>query len=160
MKKIVIAQKSDIDNIAVLRTEQQVEDWEKTLGVSFRDKADRFYELTKNHLNAKLNDSLFFYLMYIDEIPVAMCALEELEELPQITVCNEKTGRHGWIVSVFTRPEHRGCGYQQELMKVLLEFAGDKGFSNITLTANTPDAKHIYKKLGFEYISDKYLLNL
>lgn len=31
-------------------------------------------------------------------------------------------------------------------------------FCDITLTTNTPDAAHIYEKLGFQYISKKYFL--
>ena len=31
-------------------------------------------------------------------------------------VCIENK-RHGWVVSVYTKPEHRGRGYQQALMQ-------------------------------------------
>ena len=33
-----------------------------------------------------------------------MAALEELSELPQITVCSDKNGRHCYLVSVYTKP--------------------------------------------------------
>lgn len=160
MKRIVVADDSHIDAISKLRVEQQIEDWHKTSGKSFEEYADEFLKITKEHLTAKLNKSLYFVLMYIDDLPVAMCALEELGELPQITACSEKNHRHGWISSVYTKPLYRGNGYQQELIRVLLDLAEDKGFTEITLTTNSPDAKHIYEKFGFEYISDKYYLDL
>ena len=98
--------------------------------------------------------------MYLDNKPIAMCALEELSELPQITVCSEKNGRHCCLVSVYTKPNYRGNGYQQQLIKYLLDFAKLENFNDITLTTNTPDAVHIYEKVGFKLISNKYFLNL
>lgn len=98
--------------------------------------------------------------MYIDGEPVTVCGIEELSELPQITVCTEDNGRHGCIVSVYTKPEYRGKGYQQETIKLLLDYAKKEGFNDITLTTNTPDAAHIYEKLGFKKISSKYFLNI
>lgn len=40
----------------------------------------------------------------------------------------------------------------------LLDFALKQGYTDIVLSTNTPDAKHIYEKLGFQYISDKHYL--
>ena len=94
-----------------------------------------------------------------DNKPVAMCALEEQDELPPITVCMENK-RHGWVVSVYTKPEHRGKGYQQALMKELLQMARERGFGDVTLTTNRPDAIHVYEKAGFRHTSDKYFLKL
>jgi len=160
MEKAVMAECKDIDDITALRAEQQIEDWQNTVGKSFESYRQVFSDVTKKHLYERLNKSIFFSMMYIDNLPVAMCALEELGELPQITVCSGNNGRHGCIVSVYTRPDYRGNGYQQRLIRLLLAFAREKGFSNITLTTNTPDAKHIYEKAGFKYISDKYFLSL
>ena len=98
--------------------------------------------------------------MYYENEPIAICALEELSELPQITVCTEPDGRHCCLVSVYTKPAWRGNGYQQELIRYLLDFAKKEGFNDITLTTNTPDAMHIYEKLGFQMISNKYFLAL
>ena len=94
--------------------------------------------------------------MYIEGKPVAMAALEELSELPQITICSAKNGRHCCLVSVYTKPDYRGKGYQQQVIKYLLEFAQSEGFTDIMLTTNTPDAIHIYEKFGFKQISSKY----
>lgn len=161
MLNIKIAELSDIDSIATLRVEQQIEDWNHTAADKDYSKyAEGFKIITKNYLLSRLNKSIYFALMYIDASPIAMCALEESGSLPQITLCENKDLRCGSIVSVYTKPDFRGRGYQQRLLKSLLSFAKETGFGEITLTTNTPDAKHIYEKSGFEYISDKYYLKL
>lgn len=89
-----------------------------------------------------------------------MCGLEETDELPQITVCTQVAYRHGWLVSAYTKPQYRGNGYMQALVTEVLQCAKENGFSDLTLTTNTPDAMHIYEKVGFRYVSDKYYLAL
>ena len=93
----------------------------------------------------------------INEKPIAMCGIEELCELPQITICAESDSRHCCVVSVYTKPKYRRNGYQQELIKYLLEYAKKEHFNDITLTTNTPDAAHIYEKVGFKKISSKFI---
>lgn len=160
MNKIAMATFENINDIVDLRVEMQIEDWNETLGNNFSCYSDEFAQITKSHLENKLNISIFFAIMYIEGKPIAMAALEELSELPQITVCSDKSGRHCCLVSVYTKPDYRGKGYQQQVIKYLLEFAQSEGFTDITLTTNTPDAKHIYEKFGFKQISSKYFLNL
>lgn len=99
-------------------------------------------------------------MMYIGGKPIAICAIEELLELPQITVCIDGTVRNDCIVSVYTKPEFRGKGYQQELITYLLDFAKAERFNDITLTTNTPDEKHIYSEVEFKMISNKIFLAL
>lgn len=161
MLMIKIADCTDIDNITALRVEQQIEDWNKTALIKdFSKYSDSFTSITKNHLLKNLNKSVYFVIMYLKNSPIAMCALEETYELPQITICEKPHSRFGSLVSVYTKPDFRGKGCQQKLLKELLNFAKQQGFTDITLTTNTADAKHIYKKLGFEYISDKYYLKI
>ncbi|MCM1114134.1 MAG: GNAT family N-acetyltransferase [Clostridium sp.] len=157
---IKIADVNDINGIVQLKVEMQIEDWQKTLSQDFSCYADEFAEITKKHLEDKLNKSIYFAIMYMDKAPIAMCAIEELSELPQITVCSDRNGRHCCIVSVYTKLDYRGRGHQQQLIKYLLDFAKSQNFNDITLTTNTPDAIHIYEKVGFKLISNKYFLNL
>ena len=147
MNTVVTAKDENIEDIVKLRVEMQIEDWSKTLNKDFSAYAEKFAVITGNHIIPRLNKSLYFALMYIDGEPVTVCGIEELSELPQITVCTEDNGRHGCIVSVYTKPENRGKGYQQETIKLLLDYAKKEGFNDITLTTNTPDAAHIYEKL-------------
>lgn len=160
MKKMIIATDENIDDIVDLRVEMQIEDWSTTLDKDFTCYANQFSEITRKHIEMRLNKSIYFAMTYLDKKPVAMCAIEELSELPQITVCTDSNGRHCCVVSVYTKPEYRGKGYQQELIKYLLDFAKKECFNDITLTTNTPDAAHIYQKVGFKMISNKYFLAL
>ena len=51
-------------------------------------------------------------------------------------------------------------GYKTLETMSISAFAKSKGFTEITLTTNTPDAIHIYEKFGFKEISRKYFLSL
>ncbi|MBE5795979.1 MAG: GNAT family N-acetyltransferase [Clostridiales bacterium] len=157
--RIVRADLSHIEAITDMRVRQQVEHWTRTLGEDFSVYAAHYREVTASYLRRRLNHSLFYVIKYVDNEPVAMCALEEQDELPPITVCVENK-RHGWVVSVYTMPEHRGRGYQQALMQELLQMARERGFGDVTLTTNRPDAIHVYEKAGFRHVSDKYFLKL
>lgn len=157
--RIVRADLSHIDVIADMRVAQQVENWTNILDKDFGVYAAQYREVTVSYLRRRLNHSLFYVIKYVDNEPVAMSALEEQDELPPITVCMENK-RHGWVVSVYTKPEHRGKGYQQALMKELLQMARERGFGDVTLTTNRPDAIHVYEKAGFQHTSDKYFLKL
>ena len=157
--RIVRADLSHIEVIADMRVAQQVENWTNILGQDFAVYAAQYREVAVSYLRRRLNHSLFYVLKYVDDVPVAMSALEEQDELPPITVCIDNK-RHGWVVSVYTKPEHRGKGYQQALMKELLQMARERGFGDITLTTNRPDAIHVYEKAGFQHTADKYFLKL
>lgn len=154
---IKIAEKDDIEIIVQMRTEQQIEDWNLTsANKEYSKYADYFFDLTKDYLFENLNRKIFFAIMVFDDIPIAMCAIETLETLPQITACEFENFKAGEVVAVYTRKQYRGKCYQQRLLKFLLDFAKNEGFCNLVLTTNTNDAQHIYKKLGFRYISNKY----
>ncbi len=160
MRELIIAEEKHIKDIVTLRVEMQIEDWNNTLNKDFSSYASEFAAITENHICNRLNKSLYFAIMYLENTPIALCGIEELMELPQITICTEKSGRHGCIVSVYTKPKYRGNGCQQELLNYLLDKAKKENFNDITLTTNTPDAVHIYEKIGFTQISNKYFLSL
>ncbi len=157
--RIARADLSHIDAITEMRVRQQVEYWSRTLETDFSVHAERYREVTASYLRRRLNHSLFYVIKFAGNEPVAMCALEEQDELPPITVCMENK-RHGWIVSVYTKPEHRGHGYQKALLKELLQLARERGFGDVTLTTNRPDAIRVFTKAGFRHTSDKYFLKL
>ncbi len=158
-ERIVRADLSHIGVITDMRVAQQVENWTNILQRDFKVYAEQYRQVTESYLRRRLNHSLFYVIKYTAGEPVAMCALEEQDELPPITVCMENK-RHGWVVSVYTKPEHRGKGYQQALMPELLKLARERGFGDVTLTTNRPDAIHVYEKAGFQHTADKYFLKL
>lgn len=160
MEGIVIASEKELEDIISLRTEMQIEDWNVTLNQDFSYYAVPFADITRKHIQEKLNQSIYFALFYQNGKAVAICAVEELSELPQITMCAGTKGRHGRLVSAYTRPAFRGRGYQQALTEYLLDFARKKNYIDVTLTTNTPEAAHIYEKTGFHQTSSKYFLAL
>ena len=156
---IKIADLSDLNQIVRLRVKQQIEDWHKTSnGKDYSIYSDELKKITRNYIRKRLNKYIYFAIMYIDEKAVSMCALEVKENLPQITICENSSDKSAELVSVYTAPEYRGRGYMQILLDYFLDFAVKQGYTDIVLSANTPDAKHIYEKFGFQYISDKYYL--
>ena len=45
-------------------------------------------------------------------------------------------------------------------MQELLALARERGFGDVTLTTNRPDAINVFRKAGFRHTSDKYFLKL
>ena len=84
--------------------------------------------------------------------------LKVKDNLTQIIVCENSSDRSAELVSVYTSPKYRGKDYMQMLLDNFLDFAVKQGYTDIVLSTNTPDAKHIYEKFGFRHISDKYYL--
>lgn len=88
-----------------------------------------------------------------------------IEENPyfDILINNEKIGELNLsiisntelnIVWIEIRDDYRGRGYAQSILKSLIKFAKENKFKKITLEVPgvSPDAKHIYEKLGFKDI--------
>ena len=46
------------------------------------------------------------------------------------------------------------------LYEAVLALARERGFGDVTLTTNRPDAIHVYEKAGLRHLSDKYFLEL
>lgn len=53
------------------------------------------------------------------------------------------------LQSVFLRPEHRGGGLGQRLVRAAIELARAEGAEHLTVHA-TPDAAAFYRRFGFE----------
>ena len=156
MTEVKICTKDDIEKITEMRVSQQIEDW----GDDFRQFAGDFYIRTEKFLRENLERNIFFCMLLVNGEPAAMSAVEDTCELPQINLCAEKNGRHGYLVSVYTKPEYRGQGYQQMLMEEILKLARIKGFTTLSLTTDNEAAKHIYTKFGFKFLSEKFNLDL
>ena len=68
------------------------------------------------------------------------------------------TGKNAYITSIYVEPTDRRRGIGTEIVNRLVEQAGSRGYSIIMLNA-TETGKSIYKKLGFEEISNGMILN-
>ncbi len=155
--KIVTA--DDIDIITDMRVKQQIENWSSTYpDKDYNIYTDDFFKITKKHIEPKLNKTMFFALMYLDKEPVATCGFEIMDSLPQITICENTNAKFAELIGVYTYPNHRCNGYQQKLISFLIEYAVTLGITDMILSSNSQYAKHVYEKVGFEYLADKYYL--
>lgn len=75
-------------------------------------------------------------------------------------------GNHVGEIQLYSKPEnlelnlvwieifkkYNGKGYSQSILEAIIKLAKEKGFKKITLEVpgNSPNARHIYEKLGFK----------
>jgi RimJ/RimL family protein N-acetyltransferase len=73
---------------------------------------------------------------------------EKVAELNLIEKSKEELN----IMWIETYEDYRGKGYSQAILTELIRFAKSQGYKYLTLEVpgKSPDARHIYKKLGFE----------
>ena len=64
-------------------------------------------------------------------------------------------GRSGYVLGVFTEPEHRGNGLATQIMETILAEARRLALDTVTLSASDM-GKHIYEKLGFTVKESKF----
>ena len=64
------------------------------------------------------------------------------------------TGRKGYIMNMYTRPEYRRMGIAYHVLDLLIQDAGEKGVSFITLEA-TAAGKPLYEKYGFSAMTSE-----
>lgn len=62
---------------------------------------------------------------------------------------NCPTGRVGYILNMYTVPEHRGKGLCKTLLDKLVQTAKEHNISVLSLHAS-PDGEPVYRKYGFE----------
>ena len=62
------------------------------------------------------------------------------------------------VVWVSINSKHRGSGYGTSVMKSIISDAKKRGKKAVTLEVpgNSPDARHIYEKLGFKEVGDTF----
>jgi GNAT superfamily N-acetyltransferase len=63
-------------------------------------------------------------------------------------------GYEGYILNVYTLPQHRRRGHAERMMQALLDCARERGI-RLTLVA-TDDGVPLYRKLGFQHDDRNY----
>ena len=139
-----IANKNDIDKLALIRVKEQKEDWES----EFEDKYD-LVKSTKIYLEKHLNKDFFAFIEEIDNNIVATCCLQIIEYLPQ---CNDN-GKQGFICNVYTDEKYRKKGIQTKLLKEVINYAKEINLCELDLSTNSDSAIPLYKKFGFDFDS-------
>ncbi len=139
-----LANKNDIECLAMIRINQQKDDWEN----EYIDK-DNLLNRTKLYLENHLNKDFYAFIEEIDNNIVSTCCLQVIEYLPQ---CNDN-GRQGYICNVYTKDEYRNNGIQTRLMEYVIDYAMEKKLCKLELSTDSDKAISIYKKCGFEFDS-------
>ena len=60
-----------------------------------------------------------------------------------------KPGRYGWIIDVYTEPEHRGQRLATQLLALTHAWLKTKGVAEVKLIAAGPDARRLYERAGY-----------
>ncbi len=71
--------------------------------------------------------------------------------------CHNPTGRKGYIMNMYTRPEYRRMGIAYRTLDLLVQDARDRGISCITLEA-TAMGRPLYEKYGFTAMDSEMAL--
>ena len=66
------------------------------------------------------------------------------------------TGREGYIMGMYTRPEFRRRGLATAMMHIILDHLRSEGIQRATLRASY-EGRPLYEKLGFEQTSEMRL---
>ena len=69
------------------------------------------------------------------------------------------TGRKGYIMNMYTRPEYRRMGIAYHTLDLLIQDAGEKGVTFISLEA-TAEGRPLYEKYGFSAMTGEMELLL
>lgn len=67
------------------------------------------------------------------------------------------TGVHGYISSMYTRPEHRRRGLGRALLQTAIEAARRMGLTTLTLHASS-DGRPLYEAAGFKAVNEMRLV--
>lgn len=120
-----------------------------------------FYELKEIELNEDIEDlkksTRDYYLKNIDKNLISYGVFEEdkivsigslciFERIPYI---ENLSGKEGYILNIYTLPEHRKKGYGKNITEKLLEYSKDIGIKKLWLNASD-EGKKLYTKLGFK----------
>ena len=69
------------------------------------------------------------------------------------------TGRKGYIMNMYTRPEYRRKGIAFHTLDLLVQDAREKGITSVSLEA-TEAGRPLYEKYGFSDMKDEMTLIL
>lgn len=139
-----LANKNDIDKIAILRVKEQKEDWNN----EYEDKYD-LVNTTKLYLEKHLNNDIYVFIEENNDDIIATCCLQIIEYLPQ---CNDN-GKQGFICNVYTEPKYRKKGVQTKLLNEVIEYSKKINLCELDLSTDSDVAISLYKKFGFEFDS-------
>lgn len=133
----------DIPELISLRKKQLIDEG------STADK-DIDSELYGFFLNKMSDDSMIELVAEVDSEIIATVALIVYDFPPSFS---NKTGKKGYIASVYTKPEYRRQGIATTLVNRIVAIGKESGITKFFLHASTL-GKLVYLKCGFEDTGD------
>ena len=112
------------------------------------------YEFMKEHM---ADDTLVTWIAEDNGVIISTAMVSYYEILP---LMSNLTGKTGYILNVFTKPEYRRQGITTRLLNKLVEDARERKVGKLYLSA-TDMGKPVYEKFGFENLTKDmvYIIN-
>ena len=112
------------------------------------------YEFMKEHM---ADDTLVTWIAEDNGVIISTAMVSYYEILP---LMSNLTGKTGYILNVFTKPEYRRQGITTRLLNKLVEDAMERKVGKLYLSA-TDMGKPVYEKFGFENLTKDmvYIIN-
>lgn len=111
-----------------------------------------FIELSRQYFNSADQTTV----LAIDKDVVGCASLCYIDVMPTFS---HPTGKRAHLMNVYTRKQYRRQGIASEMLNILIEEAGKKGVTEISLDA-TESGRPLYKKHGFVDSEECMVLNL
>ena len=100
---------------------------------------------TKEYYTSHINKDLISWGIFDKDAVVASGALCLFERIPYH---ENVTGKEGYILNVYTRPDYRKNGYAGLLVNEMIKYASQNGIRRLWLTSSEK-GKRLYMQAGF-----------
>lgn len=104
------------------------------------------YEFMKEHI---ADDTLVTWIAEEGGVIISTVMVSYYQILP---VMSNPTGKTGYVLNVFTKPEYRRLGITTRLLNMMVEDARERKVGKLYLTASEM-GKPVYEKFGFETLT-------
>jgi len=120
-----------------------------------REKIDALIKYLHQYYNTAIPAENFVgWMAWIDKKAVGVGALVVREQPGQF---DWPEGRLGYVLNMYTIPEHRKKGICSTILQELINYAKNTGLSRLELHA-APDGEPVYRKHGFEEWKEPFLM--
>lgn len=143
----------DIDNMILLRLDNQNYDLKYIDEKSTLINQNELEAKTKKYITENLNKTLFMFGLFIDEQLVVNCGFYLDKHFPTY---DNPSGMVGYICNVFTKEEYRNKGYQKKVFNYCFEYVKDLGITKFKLSSLNELAINMYKQFGFRKSDSVY----
>jgi len=120
-----------------------------------REKIDALIKHLHQYYNTAIPaESFVGWMAWVGEKAVGVGALVVREQPGQF---DWPEGRLGYVLNMYTVPEHRKRGICSTILQELINYAKDTGLSRLELHA-APDGEPVYRKHSFEEWKEPFLM--